>query len=72
MEITAGHRLITVECDCRTCKTNATKLGLPVPLRAEATEAFVDKCGAHTAVYNANHPALGPAFRRLMQSCTTN
>lgn len=63
------HRLTTAECSCRTCKTNAAKLGLTLPLTAEVTEAFLGAVGAHAAVTEANHPQLGAAFRRMQKAC---
>ncbi len=61
-----NHSLIAVECSCRICKANAAKLGLSLPLRAEATAAFIATCGKHEAVYEANHPQFGAPFRALM------
>ncbi len=58
-----NHRMTTIECTCKTCATNAEKLGVSLPLRAEVTEAFAAMLGRnrkaiHNTVETANHPAL--------------
>lgn len=50
---------VTVSCKCKTCKVNAEKLGLSLPLRAECSAMTLRACKgkAHGIVYLAHDPS---------------
>lgn len=59
--------MIRVECNCKTCKTNAAKIGASFPLAAMVPEplAAAVKGKFHGLVYDAHNPgAVGAAMRR--------
>ena len=55
--------LKTIECQCRTCKINAAKIGKALPLRAEVDPRFAamlgtDRKAIHNVVADAHNPSL--------------
>lgn len=55
--------LKTIECQCRTCKINASKIDKTLPLRAEIDSRFADLLGTdrkaiHNTVADAHNPSL--------------
>lgn len=57
------HQFTIIECGCWICVTDAGKLGVPLPMRAEVTQGFAamvagDRAAIHAAVATARHPAL--------------
>lgn len=56
-----------ITCTCKTCKTNAAKLGRPFPLAADVPGPLAKAVGkqTHGLVYDAHNPsAMGAAMRR--------
>lgn len=52
-----------IQCSCKTCQTNAAKIGATIPLRAEVSEAFASMLGTdrkaiHNTVADAHNPVL--------------
>lgn len=46
---------ITISCGCRTCKTNADQLGLPLPLRAEVPSRLMPTTGSDAKLRGLRH-----------------
>jgi len=61
-----------ITCTCKTCNANATRLGKPLPLRAQVSERLLASLGGktHGLVHMANDPSTAAGWARTTSGVT--